>query len=110
MIARALQDRLKRLTDDLLEQADADAAWLASVLVAVQDSVDNGEIAGFALRVWRANQAAPEPTAEMVPARDMTDLRNGARGGGASRRTSKRAAGAASRPGPGMATRARPGR
>jgi hypothetical protein len=85
MIARELHVRLKRLASALLQQPDADAAWRASVLLAVQDSVDNGEIAGFALQAWMANQAPPGPTAEMVPARDATNLRNRARGGGASR-------------------------
>jgi hypothetical protein len=110
MIARELRDRLKSLTDDLLEQADDDAAWLASVLLAVQDAVDNGAIAGLALRVWRTNQAAPEPSAEMVCARDATNHQNRVRCGGASRRTPNRAAGPASRPGSGMGARERPRR
>jgi hypothetical protein len=66
MIARKLHDRLKRLTDALIEKGDLDAARLASVLVAAQDSIENGDLGAFALRVWRANQAQQEPTAEMI--------------------------------------------
>jgi hypothetical protein len=62
MIACKLHERLKNLTEALIEENDLDAAWLASVLVAAQDSIENSDLGAFALRVWRANQARQEET------------------------------------------------
>jgi hypothetical protein len=73
MIACKLHDRLKNLTDALIEENDLDAAWLASVLVAAQDSIENSELGVFALRVWRANHARQEEIAEMTPTRGVAN-------------------------------------
>jgi hypothetical protein len=73
MIACKLHDRLKNLTDALIEENDLDAAWLAAVLVAAQDSIENSELGAFALRVWRANQVRQEQIAEMTPTREVAN-------------------------------------
>jgi hypothetical protein len=74
MIARKLRDRLKNLTGALIEEDDLDAAWLASVLVAAQDSIENGRLGDFALQVWRADQARQEATAEAMTTWEIADL------------------------------------
>jgi hypothetical protein len=58
MIPSKLVDRLDRLTDALVRENGLDAAFLASVLLAAQDSIRNHELAAFAQRVWQANNAA----------------------------------------------------
>jgi hypothetical protein len=109
MISRELQDQFQSLTDALIEEEDPDAAWLASVLLAAQDSINSGELAAFAVRVWRANQVVPDPTAEIRPARDVANPRDHGRSVGSHQRTRKRGAYPESRPGPARVTRSRPG-
>jgi hypothetical protein len=74
MIACNLYDRLKNLTDALIEEDELDAALLASVLVAAQDSIESGDLGAFALRVWRANQARREDADETAPTTEVANL------------------------------------
>jgi hypothetical protein len=109
MIARKLRQRLKRVTDALIKEADVDAAWLASVLLAAQDALEKGEIADFAVRVWRANQPPPDPTAEIRPTRKVANGRNLRRSVASHRSTRKRGPSPASCSGPARSTPSRPG-
>jgi hypothetical protein len=81
MIDCTLHDRLKSLTDALIDQEDLDAAWLASVLLAAQDSIEKGDVAAFAVRVWRANQAESPPPGKVADPGIDSCRRRGAKQG-----------------------------
>jgi hypothetical protein len=55
MLTRDFRDRLDALTDELLADQDVEAAFLASVLLRVQDALSDGTIASLSLRLWRSD-------------------------------------------------------
>jgi len=54
MSPRTLNDRLETFINELIEEGGLDAASLASILVAAQDSVNHGDCLELSRRVWVA--------------------------------------------------------
>jgi hypothetical protein len=54
MVPRNLNDRLEPLINELIEEGGLDAASLASILVAAQDSINHGDCLELSRRVWVA--------------------------------------------------------
>jgi hypothetical protein len=79
MIPSKLLDRLDRLTDALVREKDLDSAFLASVLLAAQDSVRSNELAAFAQRVWQANNSPQEQDHSERPAAVAENLKRSVR-------------------------------
>jgi hypothetical protein len=71
MIACNLRDRLTNLTNALVDDDDVDSAWLASILVAAQESIENGELGALALQVSTANQARQDAAVEMTLTKEV---------------------------------------
>jgi hypothetical protein len=55
MFPRSLQDRVDSLIDDLFRDGGVDSASLASILVAAQDTFENGCLLELSRRVWTAS-------------------------------------------------------
>jgi hypothetical protein len=54
MVSRTLNDRLETFINELIEEGGLDAAALASILIAAQDSVNHGDCMELSRRVWVA--------------------------------------------------------
>jgi hypothetical protein len=54
MFPHVLNDRLETFINELIEEGGLDAASLAAILVAAQDSVNHGDCMELSRRVWLA--------------------------------------------------------
>jgi hypothetical protein len=68
MLPRAQLNQLDRLLEAALQAKGTEAAYLASILLAVQDAIRGEQLAAFACRVWKANNAGEgQAMAETAP-------------------------------------------
>ncbi len=68
MSPRSLSDRVETLINELIEEEGIDSSALASILLAVQDSLNRGYCVELSRRVWSAaSELRSEDRQPMAP-------------------------------------------
>lgn len=75
MVSARTLERLDSLIDELLNESDLSASALASILIAVRDSVQEGYHVALARRVWDASHSIRDRYAEtFAPADSVLEV------------------------------------